>query len=68
MQKHLSFGITAAVLLTAIVTLTLYTVNAAQAQGDAAKNITNATAGPAVVATKNMTGVIIGAAKNAPGK
>jgi hypothetical protein len=74
MQKHLSFGITAAVLLTAIVTVTLYTVNAAHAQGnatsagDAAKNITNATAGPAVVATKNMTGVIIGAAKNAPGK
>jgi len=35
MQKHLSFGITAAVLLTAIVTVTLYTVNAAHAQGNA---------------------------------
>ena len=54
MHKHASFAITAAVLLTAIVTVTLYTVNAANAQG----NATNATGGTA----KNMTGEAAGTA------
>jgi hypothetical protein len=65
MHKHASFAITAAVLLTAIVTVTLYTVNAANAQGNAtnatggtAKNMTNATGGTA----KNMTGEAAGTA------
>lgn len=53
MYKHTSFAIAAAVLLTAIVTVTLYTVNAANAQG----NATNATGGTA----KNMSGVAPGA-------
>ncbi|MFZ0224815.1 MAG: hypothetical protein WAM42_24295 [Candidatus Nitrosopolaris sp.] len=50
MHKHTSFAITATILLTAIVTVTLYTVNAANAQAD---NATNATGG----AAKNMSGV-----------
>ena len=54
MHKHTSFVITAAVLLTAIVTVTLYTVNAANAQG----NATNATGG----AAKNMSGEAAGTA------
>ena len=65
MHKHASFAITAAVLLMAIVTVTLYTVNAANAQGNAtnatggtAKNMTNATGGTA----KNMTGEAAGTA------
>jgi hypothetical protein len=65
MHKHASFAITAAVLLTAIVTVTLYTVNAANAQGNGtnatggtAKNMTNATGGTA----KNMTGEAAGIA------
>jgi hypothetical protein len=41
MHKHASFAIMAAVLLTAIVTITLYTVNRANAQG----NETSAAAG-----------------------
>ena len=58
MHKHTSFAITATILLTAIVTVTLYTVTAANAQADnvaggAAKNMTNATGG----AAKNMSGV-----------
>ena len=63
MHKHISFAITAAVLMTAIATVALYTSNLAHAQGNmtsaggAAKNMTNATGG----AAKNMTG---GAAKN----
>ena len=56
MHKPTSFVITAAVLLTAIVTVTLYTVNAANAQG----NATNATGG----AAKNMTNATGGTAKN----
>jgi hypothetical protein len=71
MHKHASFAITAAVLLTAIVTVTLYTVNAANAQGNAtnatggtAKNMTNATGGTA----KNMTNATGGTAKNMTGE
>jgi uncharacterized protein (UPF0333 family) len=58
MHKHTSFAIMAAVLLTAIVTVTLYTVNRANAQDNATseagsqeKNMTNANGGTA----KNMT-------------
>jgi hypothetical protein len=71
MHKHASFAITAAVLLTAIVTVTLYTVNAANAQGNStnatggtAKNMTNATGGTA----KNMTNATGGTAKNMTGE
>ncbi|MFY9794293.1 MAG: hypothetical protein WBF33_31640 [Candidatus Nitrosopolaris sp.] len=60
MHKHTSFAITATILLTAIVTVTLYTVNAANAQAD---NATNATGG----AAKNMTNATGGAAKNMSG-
>ena len=71
MHKHTSFAITATILLTAIVTVTLYTVNSANAQADnatnatggAAKNMTNATGG----AAKNMTNATGGAAKNMSG-
>src|SRR5215472_4121933 len=68
MHKHTSFTITATILLTAIITVTLYIVNAANAQADnatnatggAAKNMTNTTGG----AAKNMTNATGGAAKN----
>jgi len=60
MHKHTSFAITATILLTAIVTVTLYTVNAANGQAD---NATNATGG----AAKNMTNATGGAAKNMSG-
>ena len=60
MHKHTSFAITATILLTAIVTVTLYTVNSANAQAD---NATNATGG----AAKNMTNATGGAAKNMSG-
>ena len=57
MHKHASFAITTTIILTAIVTVTLYAINAANAQGNstgaAAKNMTNATG----AAAKNMTGV-----------
>ena len=58
MQKYISFVITAAVLITAIATVALNTVNAAHAQsnmtstGGAAKNMTG---GP----LKNMTGATV---------
>ena len=52
MHKHASFAIMAAVLLTAIVTVTLYTVNGANAQGNETSaaggqehNVTNAAGG-----------------------
>jgi hypothetical protein len=52
MHKHAYFAIMAAVLLTAIVTITLYTVNRANAQGNETSaaageehNMTNATGG-----------------------
>jgi hypothetical protein len=48
MQKHLSFVITAAILLAAVVTVALYTVNAANAQG-------NATSAAGANMTKNAT-------------
>ena len=67
MHKYGSFAITSAILLTAIVTVTLYAVNAANAQGNAtnatggaAKNMTNATGG----AAKNMSGIAPGAENN----
>ncbi len=57
MYKHVSFVITAAVLITAIPTLALYTVNAVHAQAhpnmtSAGGVVKNMTEGP----TKNMTG------------
>ena len=49
MQKYTSFAITSAILLTAMVTVTLYTVSRANAQGDETSgqehNMTNATGG-----------------------
>lgn len=60
MHKHTSFAITATILLTAIVTVTLYTFNATSAQTD---NATNATGG----AANNMTNATGGAAKNMSG-
>jgi hypothetical protein len=65
MDKPISFAITAVVLLAAIVTTTLYTVNVANAQGNATsaggalKNMTNATGGK----LKNMTSGAMGAIK-----
>ena len=56
MQKQISFVITAAVLLAALVTVALYTVNAANAQAPAgvgtAKNATTAASN----STMNATG------------
>jgi preprotein translocase subunit SecY len=69
MHKPILFAITAVVLLAAIVTVTLYTVNAANAQGNATraggalKNMTNATGGK----LKNMTSGAMGAIKGAIG-
>ncbi len=77
MQKHISFGIMAAVLVTAVATMALYSANAAHAQGNAtsamgaAKNMTNATAGAAKNMTSGAAGAAAGAmsaAKNATGK
>jgi hypothetical protein len=73
MDKQISFAIMAAILLTAVVTIAMYTVHV-QAQGNmtgAAKNMT----GGAANMTKNATGAMkgaaagaMGAAKNATGK
>jgi hypothetical protein len=69
MNKPILFAITAVVLLAAIVTVTLYTTNAANAQGNATsaggklKNMTNATGGK----LKNMTSGGMGALKGAIG-
>jgi hypothetical protein len=66
MHKPISFAITAVVLLAAIVTVSLYTLNAANAQGNttsgggAAKNMTGG-------AAKNMTGAAAGSLKSAIG-
>jgi hypothetical protein len=68
MHKQTMFVITAAILLTAIASATLYTVKAANAQS----NMTSA--GGTNMTKGNMTGAAIGAAKNmtsnmsAPGK
>jgi len=56
MHKQTTFIITAAILLTAIAAATLYTVKAANAQG----NMTSA-------GGANMTGAAMGAAKNMTG-
>jgi hypothetical protein len=74
MYKQTTFVLTAAILLTAIVSVALYTVKVANAQskmtgaGGGANmtksNMTNATSG----AAKNMTGAAMGAAKNMTGK
>jgi hypothetical protein len=63
MHKQTSFVITAVILLTAVVSMALYTVKAANAQGNMS------TAGKAMVAGKsNMTsGNVTGAAKNMTG-
>jgi hypothetical protein len=65
MHKPIMFAITAVVLLAAIVTVALYTVNVANAQGNTTsaggtlKNVTNATGGK----LKNMTSGAMGAIK-----
>jgi len=67
MDKPILFAITAVVLLAAIVTVTLYTVNAVNAQGNATgagsslKNMTGGT-------LKNMTSGAMGKIKSAIGK
>jgi hypothetical protein len=58
MHKPISFAITAVVLLAAIVTVSLYTLNAANAQGNATS---------AGGAAKNMTGAAAGALKSVIG-
>lgn len=66
MHKQTSFVITAVILLTAVVSIALYTVKAANAQGNMSSaggaNMTksNMTKG-------NMTGAAMGAAKNMTG-
>jgi hypothetical protein len=60
MQKQLSFVITAAILLAAVVTVALYAVNVANAQGNATSaagaNMTkNATSAAGANMTKNAT-------------
>lgn len=61
MNKQITFIITAAILLTAISSATIYTVKAANAQG----NMTGA--GGANMTKGNMTGAAMGAAKNMTG-
>lgn len=64
MNKQTSFVITAVILLTAVVTIALYTVKAANAQGNMS------TAGKAMVVGKAMNktgGNMTGAAKNMTG-
>jgi hypothetical protein len=66
MHKQISFVITAVVLLTAVVSIALYTVKAANAQGNMS------TAGGANMTKSNMTkgnmtGAAMGAAKNMTG-
>jgi hypothetical protein len=61
MHKQTTFVITAAILLTAIVSVALYTVKAANAQSNmtsagAAGNMTKNMTGAAGNMTKNMTG------------
>jgi hypothetical protein len=58
MHKQTAFVITAAILVTAIVSAVLYTVKATNAQG----NMPNA--GGANTTKGNMTGAAMGAAKN----
>jgi hypothetical protein len=77
MNKPTTFVLTAAILLTAIVSVTLYTLKAANAQsnmtsaGGANMTKSNMTkgnmTGAAMGAAKNMTGAA-GAAKNMTGK
>lgn len=75
MHKQRTFFLTAAILLTAIVSVDFYTVNAANAQSNMSSssanmtksNMTNATSS----AAKNTTGPVMGAAgkaKNMTGK
>jgi hypothetical protein len=52
MQKYISFVITAAVLLTALVSVALYTVHTANAQS----NMTNAGGAKNMTKASNMTG------------
>jgi hypothetical protein len=64
MHKQISFVITAVILLTAVVSIALYTVKAANAQGNMS------TAGKAMVVGKAMNktgGNMTGAAKNMTG-
>jgi hypothetical protein len=78
MHKPTTFVLTAAVLLTAIVSVTLYTFKTANAQsnmtsaGGANMTKSNMTkgnmTGTAMGAAKNMTGTAMGAAKNMTGK
>jgi hypothetical protein len=65
MNKQTSFVITAVILLTAVVSIALYTVNAANAQGNmsSAGKAMNATGGNVTGAAKNMTGNMSTAAK-----
>jgi len=65
MHKQTSFVITAVILLTAVVSIALYTVKAANAQGNmsSAGKAMNATGGNMTGATKNMTGNMSSAGK-----
>lgn len=61
MYKQTSFVITAVILLTAVVSIALYTVKAANAQGNMSS------AGGANMTKGNMTGAAMGTAKNMTG-
>jgi len=65
MHKQTSFVITAVILLTAVVSIALYTVKAANAQGNmsSAGKAMNATGGNMTGAAKNMTGNMSSAGK-----
>lgn len=69
MNKPISFALTAVILLAAILTVALYIVNTANAQGNASsgggtlKNMTNATGGK----LNNMTSGAMGSIKGAIG-
>jgi uncharacterized protein (UPF0333 family) len=66
MQKQLAFLIAAAVMLTAFVTVALYTANvSAQNMTGAMANKTGNMTGALANKTGNMTGPIAGAVKNA---
>ena len=57
MNKQTSFVITAVILLTAVVSIALYTVKAANAQGNmSTAGKSNMTSGNMTGAAKNMTG------------
>lgn len=66
MRRQITFVIISAILLTAIASATLYTVKAANAQGNMT-NIGGANMTKSNMTKGNMTGAAMGAAKNMTG-